>query len=340
MFQCAIHHPDVPGSFAWFREVAKVTGHPVTFNFVQTDQYPDLWREVLGHLEQAAAEDLPIWGQCTGRPIGILQCWDGTVHPFKAHRAWKEIEHLPASERLTALREPARRQALIETEGEPDSGFVKFITTSWNKMYPMVGDAVYEPAPEDSVAAIAAATGRTPAEVAYDHMLETDGTGVIYFPLFNFSQETLDPLREMHRHPRTRMGLADAGAHCATICDGAMPTFMLSFWTRDRSRGELMDLEHVVARQTSGTAQHYGLRDRGVVAPGYRADINIIDYDALGVDRPVMANDLPTGAQRFVQRARGYRATICAGEVVAEHGEFTGATPGRLIRGPQSGPTA
>jgi len=341
VFQCAVHHPDVPASFDWFRQVATITGAPVTFNFVQTDQAPNLWREVLGHLEQAAADGLSIWGQCTGRPIGVLQSWDSTMHPFRLEPAYREIAHLALPDRMVELQRPERRAAILRQVSDgvgmaEASRFVHFLSRSWNKMWPMHSDADYEPEPHESVAAVAGRLETDAAALAYDHLMTEGGHGVLYFPLFNYSENNLDPLMEMHRHPRTRMGLADAGAHCATICDGAMPTFMLSYWARDRQRGKQLPLEYVVARQTSGTAQHYGLHDRGVIAPGRRADLNVIDFDALGVTRPQMAHDLPSGAPRFVQHGSGYVATVCAGEVVAEHGEFTGQRPGRLIRGPQS----
>jgi len=157
----------------------------------------------------------------------------------------------------------------------------------------------------------------------------------LYFPFLNYAAGNLDPLYEMHKHKHTRMGLADAGAHCGTICDGGMPTFMLSFWTRDRTRGPRLELEHVVARQTGGTASFYGLHDRGQVQVGKRADLNIIDYENLSFETPRMAWDLPGGAPRFVQKARGYKATICRGQVTVQDDEFTGVYPGKLIRGKQ-----
>jgi N-acyl-D-aspartate/D-glutamate deacylase len=171
--------------------------------------------------------------------------------------------------------------------------------------------------------------------VAYDQLLADDGHGLLYFPLFNYSDGTLDPLWELHQHPRTRMGLADGGAHVGSICDGSTPSFMVAFWTRDRVRGARLPLPLIVRRQTRETAEHYGLLDRGLVRPGLRGDLNVIDLEGLKVDPPRMAWDLPTGARRFVQGSEGYRWTICRGEVVREDDEFTGVRPGRLLRGPQ-----
>ncbi len=338
VFQMALEHADVPQQFEWLRHLGKITGHPVLFNLQQIDPEPDLWRECLRLLEQCGDDGLPVFAQAAGRPIGILMSWEATAHPFLFHQAYQEVAQLPFEERLAALRAPARRQAILDERLDDLTPFLESMVHGFDKMWPFTADADYEPDPADSVAAVAEREGRAPAEVVYDTLMSNDGKGLIYFPLFNYSDRTLDPLREMHLHPRTFMGLADAGAHCGAIADGGMPTFMVSYWTRDRARGERLPLEFVVHRQTQQTARVYGLEDRGVLAPGYRADVNVIDGDAIGVEAPRMAYDLPTGARRYVQRAHGYVMTLCRGEVVAENGEFTGATPGRLIRGPQPTP--
>ena len=201
-------------------------------------------------------------------------------------------------------------------------------------MYPVGGELIdYEPDPTtDSLAARAAATGRTPQELALDALCADEGRGMLYVPLFNYSDGDLGMLKVLHEHPATRMGLSDAGAHCGSICDGGMPTFMLTHWARDRTRGERMALEHVVRRQTSETAALFGLADRGVVAPGMKADLNVIDFDRLGFTRATMAHDLPTGARRLVQQAQGYEMTVANGVPIVEHDAFTGALPGRLVR--------
>ena len=336
VFQGAFHHTDVPDSFSWFREITRRTGKPLTFNFVQTDAAPDLWRDVLGMLDQARADGLPVTAQSTGRPIGILQSWLGTVHPFLGCPTWRrELKDLPDDALLRRLAEPAIRTALITEAPEGLTRFQEFVFRSWDKMWPFIGDADYEPVPSETVAARSAASGTPAIEIAYDQLMSNNGNGVLYFPLFNYSEHSLDPLFEMHQNPSVKMGLADSGAHCATICDGGMPTFMLSYWTRDRSRGGKLPLELVVKRQTSETALHYGLTDRGLLKPGMRADVNVIDYDGLNVEKPVMASDFPTGAKRYIQKAVGYAATVCKGQVVSEDGEFTDALPGQLIRGPQ-----
>jgi len=335
VFQAALHHPEVPGSFTWLRDVASITGQPVIFNLNQPDIAPDLWREDLELLEAAAADGLAVLAQVAGRPVGILECWDGTVHPFIGRPTWERVSAMPRTERLDELRRPEVRAAILRERAEGMTRFREFVTSSWNKMYRFTGETDYEPDPARSIAAEAAQRGCTPDEIAYDHLMTGDGTGLIYFPFLNYSNEDLDHLHELHQHPLTRMGLADAGAHCGAIADGGMPTFMLSFWTRDRERGDRLPLEWVVHRQTQQTAQTFGLHDRGVVAPGWRADLNVIDLDGLTVDAPRMEFDLPGGAPRFVQRASGYAATVQRGAVTVEFDTFTGEHPGRLIRGPQ-----
>jgi len=318
VFECALHHVEVPDSFGWLRSVASTTGKPAVFNFNIPDAAPDLWREVLTLLDKAAADGIEVYGQVAGRPVGI------------------SLRSLPPAERRRRLANPAvREQILDETSGD-DRSLVQYISSTFDRMWPFSGEADYEPSAEESLANRAGGDARRAAELAYDHLNANDGTGIIYFPFMNYSAGSLDPLWEMHQHPRTRMGLADGGAHCGTIVDGGMPTFMLSYWARDRRRGATLALEHVVHRQTQQTAEFYGLNDRGVLAPGMRADINVIDFESLGVDRPRMEWDLPTGAPRYVQESRGYRYTICAGEITVQDGEFTGSLPGKLIRGPQS----
>ena len=338
VFQTATHHADVPESFAWMRAVAEVTKQPVVFNLNQPDYAPDLWREDLRLLDKAQAEGLNVLAQVSGRPVGILESWSATVNPFMLCPTWGLIGQLPEAERLAELRRDDVRTALTTEVPAVWSDFMNSVTRTWDKLYPFAGEADYEPDPSATCAALAASDPRTPAEVAYDHLMTENGRGLLYFPLFNYSNHNLDHLWELHQHPHTRMGLADAGAHCGTIADGGMPTFMLQFWARDRVRGDHMPLEWVIHRQTRQTAELYGLRDRGLIAPGLRADLNIIDMDGLGVELPHLVGDLPTGANRYVQKAQGYGATICRGAVTVVDDQFTGEHPGRLVRGPQIDP--
>lgn len=335
VFQCALHHPLVPGDMPWMRQIAAKTGGPVAFNFNISDLAPDLWIDVLASLEAANQAGATVVGQVAGRPVGILQCWDGTVNPFMKRPTYEALGGLGRHQRLKALADPQIRATILAEEPVGQTSLLAFICNHYDRMWTFAGDTDYEPDPANSLGAIAARQGVAPETLAYDHLNTDGGTGLLYFPFLNYAGGNLDPLHELHQHPHTRMGLADAGAHCGTICDGGMPTFMLSFWTRDRGRGPRLSLEHVVSRQTSQTAEFYGLGDRGRIQPGLRADINVIDYEGLGFDHPSMAWDLPSGAPRFVQRARGYLATICAGVQTVAKDNFTGDHPGRLVRGPR-----
>jgi N-acyl-D-aspartate/D-glutamate deacylase len=277
-----------------------------------------------------------MYAQVAGRSIGILYCLHGSVHPLLFHPAYAEVADLPMAERLAALREPERRRRIIEDVPDDGGFFARVVLGKLDRMWPVAGpDIDYEPSADTAVAARAAARGVPPMQLVLEQLTGEDGNGMIYAPFFNYSYGDLSMTYEATQHPRTRMGLSDAGAHCGAICDGGTPTFMLTHWVRDRRRGPTLPLEHVVHRQTAQTAELYGLRDRGLVAPGLRADLNVIDFDDLGFDLPRMAFDLPAGGRRLVQRARGYDATFVAGTQTVDHDEFTGERPGHLIRGPQ-----
>jgi len=339
-FQFSPEHVRVPDEeWIWMRELARRTGRPVSVNLSQTDQSPELWRSVLRLLNEAHADGIPMYAQVAGRSIGILYCLQGSVHPLLFHPAYAEIRHLPLDEQLVALAEPERRRRITD-EIPADGGlFEKIVVHKADGMWLVDGsDIDYEPDRDHSVAAIAARTGRSAAAVILEQLTSDQGRGMIYAPFFNYSYGDLSMTYEAHLHPHTRMGLSDAGAHCGAICDGGMPTFMLTHWARDRQRGPRLPLELVIHRQTQQTARFYGLHDRGLVAPGMRADLNLIDFDGLGFDVPRMAHDLPAGGRRLVQKGRGYRATFVAGGQTVADDEFTGDLPGRLIRGPQNPP--
>ena len=337
-FQFSPEHIRVPGEeWIWMRELARRTGRPVSVNLSQTDQSPDLWRSVLRLLTEAHADGIPIYTQVAGRSIGIMYCLHGSVHPLLFHPAYAEVQHLPMDERLRVLADPERRRRIIEEMPDDGGLFHRIVIEKASGMWLVDGaDIDYEPHRDDSVAAIAGRTGRPIPEIILDQLVSHDGHGMIYAPFFNYSYGDLSMTYEAHLHPHTRMGLSDAGAHCGAICDGGMPTFMLTHWTRDRQRGPRLPLEYVVHRQTRQTAEFYGLADRGLVAPGHRADINVIDYDGLGFDVPRMAFDLPADGRRLVQRGRGYAATFVRGVQTVADDEFTGELPGRLVRGPQT----
>jgi N-acyl-D-aspartate/D-glutamate deacylase len=335
VFQLATDHHRVPEEQAWMIDLARETGRPVMFNLSQIDQDPELFRRGLAGIERAAAAGIPVFGQVAGRAIGIVMSWHATAHPFALRPSFIPLMTESPEARARALRDPALRAKILSEDSFVMGEFETFVTTAFDKMFRIDEAFDYEPAPNQSLAAMAAERGCSPQELAYDWLSEDDGRGMLYFPLFNYSDGDLDVLHGLHSHPSTIMGLSDAGAHCGAICDGGMPSFMLTHWTRDRKRGAKLPLEHVVRRQTSATAHSYGLFDRGVIAPGYKADINLIDYDALRLEKPRIIYDLPAGGRRLMQRASGYEATLLNGEIVTYQGEPTGALPGRLVRGEQ-----
>ncbi len=337
VFQFAPEHEQLLiKEWDWMTRLATLTGQPVCVNLNQPNSAPDLWREVLRQLDHAAANNVALYAQIAGRSIGILYCLHGSIHPLLFHPAYAEVAHLPMPERLVALRETERRRRLIEDVPDDRGLFHRVVTEKLGAMYPVDGgDIDYEPDSEASVLAIASATGVPPMEILVDQLTSANGTGMIYAPFFNYAYGDLSMTYEATKHSRTRMGLSDAGAHCGAICDGGMPTFMLTHWTRDRTRGPLLPLEHIVHRQTRQTAELYALRDRGLIAPGLRADFNLIDYDNLSFGLPSMAFDLPAGGRRLIQKAKGYRATFVAGTQTVADDEFTGELPGKLIRGPR-----
>ncbi len=340
VFQFAPDHARVPvHEWPWMRELARRSGRTVSVNLNQPDQDPEVWREVLRLLDEAADDGLPLFAQVAGRSIGILYCLHGSIHPLLFHPAYAEVADLPMAERLAALSDPERRRRIIDDVPDDGGLFAKAVLAKLDRMWVVDGaDIDYEPTTEASVAAEAQRQGVPPMQVVLDQLIRDDGNGMLYAPFFNYGYGDLSMTYEAVQHPRTRNGLSDAGAHCGAICDGGTPTFMLTHWARDRRRGPTLPLEHLVHRQTRQTAELYGLRDRGLVAPGMRADLNVIDFEALSFGLPRMAFDLPAGGRRLVQRARGYDATFVAGVQTVDHDEFTGELPGRLIRGPQMQP--
>lgn len=343
VFQMTSNHYQMEGELPWLTEVARRNKLPVAFALVQTDQTPDTWRRLLAALDATHREGVPLFGAISGRPAGILMAWKGSTHPFMVQPLWRELAALPWAERLARLRQPEVRRALtamdtLQAALKHDSRSA-YLTQSFHKMFALVPEAGaepdYEPPPERSVAAIAEREGRPPLEVVYDMLMEQNGEAIVYFPSFNYAYGHLDHLREEFLHPRTMMSLADGGAHCGYICDVSMPTFMLTHWVRGRSRGNTIPLELAVKRQTADTAAVYGLADRGRIAPGLKADLNLIALDRLRLHPPTVAFDLPAGGRRLLQHAEGYLATFVAGQAIMENGQPTGAMPGRLLRGPQ-----
>ncbi len=327
---------DFPGGEAEFnvlRRMAEASGRPLSVSLAQSPLAPGLYKDVLGWLKQANDDGLEMRAQVAGRPVGLLLGLALTLNPFIAHTAYKEIADKSSEERLAALRDPWFRAKLLAETPRADHPFVKSVLRGFGAMFELGDPPNYEPLPEHSVAARAAARGVSPEEYALDVITAGDGRGALYLTFLNYADGSLDPSFEMMNHPNTVLGLSDGGAHLGTICDGSFPTSNLIHWTRDRTRGPKMKLETMIAKQTRATAEAVGLLDRGLLKPGYKADINVIDYDNLRLHAPTILYDLPSGGRRLMQYADGYTATIVSGRPVYRDGQPTGALPGRLVRG-------
>ena len=319
------------------RTLALELGRPLSFTVQQNDDTPDRFRELLAALAQWNAEGAHARAQVAVRPIGVLIGLTASVQPFAFCPSWRDVALLPRPEQLQKLADPALRRRLLDEHGTSHpQGFVGIIHSGYSRMYPLTDPAGYEPTPADSVAGIAEARGAPANEVLYDTLFGGDGSALLYIPLFNYARGNLDDVYEMITSPYAIFGLSDAGAHCNTICDGSYPTTAIAHWTRDRTRGPKVPLEQMVHGQTQRTARHVGWLDRGVLAPGYLADVNLIDVDRIALHPPQLVRDLPAGGTRLLQNPVGYRATVKRGAVTFEHGESTGTLTGRLVRGPQS----
>jgi N-acyl-D-aspartate/D-glutamate deacylase len=325
---------DVDREFDLLEAMVAASGRPLSITLLQNPARPDDWSFVLARIERASRAGLPIKGQVPSRAIGLLLGLQATLHPFCTHPSFVPLAGLPLAERVARLRDPAVRAAILSEAGSP---LAAGLLGDFEQMFPFGDPPDYEPGPEASLAARARARGVSPSELAYDALLEQDGRALLYRPVMNYAAGDLEVTRAMLEHPDTVPGLGDAGAHCGMICDGSFPTFLVSHWAKDRVRGKRLPLERLVKQQTADTAALVGLSDRGVLAPGKKADLNRIDWDALGTAPPEIVFDLPAGGRRLVQRGRGYRATVVSGQVTFEDGESTGALPGRFIRGSRSG---
>jgi N-acyl-D-aspartate/D-glutamate deacylase len=323
---------DVDAEFSIFRRMAEASGRPLSFSLLQVRG--DTWRRLLDLLARANADGVEMTGQVAPRPVGLVLGLECTLHPLLTNRVYREIADRPLADRVAALSDPAfRRRVLAADAARAEPNLLQTFTNIFE-----LGDPPdYEPQPESSLAARAERAGRAALDLACDLLLADGGRGLLYAPILNYANGNLDPAHDMLAHANTVVGLGDGGAHVGTICDASFPTTLLTLWARDRERGRL-DLPFVVHRQTQATARTVGLLDRGVLAPGYHADVNVIDFERLAARRPEIRYDLPAGGKRLVQPADGYVATVASGEVTYEHGEATGPLPGRLVRGPQRPP--
>jgi N-acyl-D-amino-acid deacylase len=337
ILQMASDMADEEKEMGWMSELSRTYNVPVSMNVFQRDSDPEKYRRVLNSMARENASGARVSGQVSGRTAGLLLTLDGTLHPFQSKPSFREIRRLPKAERTARMRDPDVREAIISEERLKGRGgdMATMFLEGWHKMFRLGSPPNYEPEASESFAERAKAQGCRPEDLAYDALMEFDGEGMIYFPFLNYANYDLEPSFEMMQMPNTHFGGSDGGAHCGVICDVSLPTYNLAFWGRDRTRGAKLPLEFLVHKQTQGTASLHGINDRGVLKPGYKADVNLIDFANLTLGSPSMAFDLPTGARRLIQKATGYQMTIKSGVPIFEQGVVTGAMPGGLIRGPQ-----
>jgi N-acyl-D-amino-acid deacylase len=322
----------------WMRRLSIDTGLPVSFGMLQFDQAPTMWRELLAESLRARDDGAALYPQVAGRAFGMMVGFR-TRHAFSARASFRELEARADSfeSLIDALRDPVNRaRILADTDPAPRpvpfDGTSRLVRTSLHKLFPVHDTVDYEPTADRSVLAVATALGVDPLTYLYDLMCAGDGNALFLLPLFGYAEGNLDAVREMLTHPTSVSGLGDGGAHCRLICDASIPTFMITHWTRDRTRGERLPLEWVVRKQTHDPAELFGLSDRGTIAAGKRADLNVIDHANLRLHAPRTAGDLPAGGRRLLQDASGYAATIVNGVIVRRDDAPTGARPGRLVR--------
>jgi N-acyl-D-aspartate/D-glutamate deacylase len=322
--------------------IAKASGKSLSLTWLQRDPGSEQFLRIQERVEKAVAKGLPLFMQTGARGIGVLNGLDASFHPFMGFPSYKEVAHLPLAERAAALRDPARKARILSEKSERLAGdgssipplvdiLLAKIDMISGRMFPLEANLNYEPSVMESFLVRAKQKGITPLDVIYDHLSAGRGEGLIYFPIFNYNEGNLDTVRKMLDHPRALSGLSDAGAHVGTVCDASFTTFMLTHWVQGRDK-DSMPLETVIEMLTRRNANYLGLKDRGVLSVGMRADINAIDPQKLSVGLPQLVRDLPAGGKRFLQKAEGYVATWVAGEQVQRHGKITSARPGHLVR--------
>jgi len=327
---------DEAEELAWMTKFCKDTGRPIWF--LLTDQPNDTtrWKRLMQGVHKAREQGAMVTAQIAGRPVGVMLGIDTALNPFSIRPSWNAMLQLPVAERVKRMQDPAFRAQVLNEAPSPEllnrlSQFRQRITTGWHRMFPMSDPPNYEPEEKDSIAAMAARSNHSPDEVAYDY-LAGGADKFLFYPIVGYNQDNMEPIREMLTDDATILGLSDGGAHCSSIVDASVPSWMLIHWARDRSRGPKLPLEMMVKRQTSETADFFGFKDRGRLAVGKKADINVFDYGALRLRVPEIRYDLPMQGRRLVQRVDGYHHTFVSGVSTFEKGVYTGATPGRLVR--------
>ncbi len=320
----------------------RASGRPLSFTMQQAYHSPDRWRFQMAWVDRMVAAGLDVKAQVAPRPIGVLLGLPATANPFLFCASYGEVAALDLPERVAALADPERKRRILAEHAEIaaglEPGIFQQIMTGFDVIFRLDDPVDYELNTERSIAAQARAEGAEPISLVYDLLLERGGEQLLYLPLFNFAHGDFGDIHDMITSPNVLFGLSDAGAHCGAICDASMTTSSLTVWSRDRRDGELLPVESIVHGHTQRNARHVGWLDRGVVAPGYVGDLNVIDLDALGCHPPTIVHDLPAGGRRLMQTAVGYRATVKSGVVTFEDGEHTGELPGELLRGTRALP--
>jgi len=323
--------------FAWMRKFHKETGRPLWFLLTDRNNDPSRWVRLMDGVRAARKDGAQITAQVAGRPVGVLLGLITSLNPFAARPSFAAMAHLSVEDRLARLRDPAVRAQILSEEASPKlldilPPLQRPIATAWERLFLLGDPPDYEPPPERSIKSLAARTNQSPAEYCYDYLTGEDGRRMLFFPVTNYVHGDHGVVHQMITDPHTVLGLSDGGAHCGLICDSSLPSFMLTHWARDRSRGPQLPLEFIVRRTTSETADFFGFHDRGRLQPGKKADLNVIDFDSLRLHHPEMIYDLPAGGKRLVQRVDGYDMTLVSGTPVFENGQETGARPGQLVR--------
>jgi len=327
-------------------DYAKASGRPFSFSLMQRDFAPDQWVKLTQLSETLKKEGVDARMQVAPRAIGVFLGFNCTFHPFMGYPSYKTIADLPLAKRVAKMKTPEFKAQILSEKTDKVSGpgssvppladlLLEHIEFVAEKFFQLGNPPDYEQPPENSLAAKARAKGVSIYEMIYDTLLERDGQELIYLPLYNYTELNYDNVLKMMEHPQALYGLSDGGAHVGTVCDASMPTYMITHWTRDRERGRKLDLPRVIRMLTGAQADYLGMRDRGYIREGLRADLNVIDLKTLQLEPPYMKQDLPAGGQRLLQGATGYTATLVKGEVVMADGELTGARPGGLYRAGQ-----
>ncbi|MEO6793542.1 MAG: amidohydrolase family protein [Mycobacterium sp.] len=319
-------------------DAATDAGLPVTFTLLVGNAGDPVWRDAVAMVEKANSSGAAVTAQIFPRPIGLMVGLNLSINPFVLYPSYREIADLPLAERVAQMRKPEVRQRILaDAPSIVPTNPIAYLAQSWDWTYPLGDDADYEPDRSNSIAARARTRGISPAEEAYDRLLDDDGHAILLDALANFENNSLDTVGALMRRDDVVLGLGDGGAHYGMICDSSFPTYVLTHWARDRGSGRL-SVEAAIRNLTLKPAQVAGLHDRGRIAVGYKADLNVIDHENLRLHKPVVTYDLPAGGRRLDQTADGYVATIVSGEIIAENGKPTAARPGKLVRGRQSAP--